>query len=97
MEQNIDKKVDRVIGSFKGSARAQPSPELYDRIASKIFQQEASMIPIRTIWLSIAAAVLLIFINIAAISSNTMNQKSGLDQNKTADSYSVLSNYNIYE
>lgn len=97
MEQNIDKKADRIINSFKGSNRAKPSPALYDKIEAKIFLKEASMIPLRTVWLSVAAAILLIFINIAAISSRSANNRSSLSPAEMKESYSLISNYNIYE
>ena len=71
--KKIDKRINEILESTKGSQRAQPKADLLAKIEGQIYGQEATIIPIGRLRLAVAAAVLLLFINGLAI--NTYFQK----------------------
>lgn len=99
MKKDKENWMEDVLGSLKGSKRAQPNPGLFARIESQIETPEAIVIPITQWRLAAAAAILLLMLNVFAIQKyiQTYNLKTNeLVVDANADQQ-LISNYNPYE
>ncbi len=99
MSTEKEKWMDEVFESMKGSQRARPSPELFAKIEGKIVPAKGKLIPIQQWRYAVAAAVLVLLVNSAAMLY--YNQQDGVAYEDVAavDTYSqpLITNYKIYE
>ena len=99
MENDKEKWVDEVMGSLKGSERAKPAPDLFNRLESQLVKPNAHIVPAFRSRLAVAAAVVLLALNGFALSryfANTNNMTSEAMVDRT-DNQQLISNYKIYE
>ena len=99
MKKDKEKWMDDVLGSLEGSKRAQPSPELFARIESQIDAPEAKVIPITQWRIAVAAAILLLMLNVFAMRQYAHRYEVNTDDlvvEVSADQQ-LISNYNPYE
>lgn len=89
---NIDpNELERLIGELGKTPRARPKRDLMPGIKARIVRPEAAIIPTRQ-WLGmVAAAVLLLFLNVTALNYYS-NQSTGYDQ-----SSALVTDYQLYE
>ncbi len=96
MNEEKEQWMEDVFQSMKGSRRAQPRPTLLAKIENQI--AAAKMIPLQKWRYAVAAAALLLFVNVAAllIYQNTGEARSEV---AAADAYSesLISSFQIYE
>ncbi len=90
---------EEVINSMKGSRRAVPPPDLLARIEANIDASQARVFPIRRWSYVVAAALLLILLNVFAMRQMMLtNTSSGIEQVAGNDAEQILiSNFNLYE
>ena len=69
MKDNLNKKINEILISTKGSQRAKPSSDLLTKIEHQIYYQGAKIIPLGRIRLVAAAAVFLLLVNGWAINT----------------------------
>lgn len=85
--------VNEVLKSMAGSKRAEPKPDLYAKIQSKLSEGKVvRLIPIRRIKWVAAVACLFIIANIYVFYAR---QKQTPINNKTIDN-KIVTNYNLY-
>lgn len=91
-------KLQRVLESMEGSQRAKPKPELWGKIEEQIEASEAKLISIQQ-WRIVAAAVLLLSLNLFALYDYTKNvaQSSGRTAMDNSATPPLISDYQIYE
>jgi len=99
MKSDKDKWKDDVLNSMKGARRAVPPPDLLARIEAKLDDSEARVIPMRQWSYAVAAALLVMLLNVFAMrqivrtnSDTTTEQVAGNDAEQV-----LISNYNLYE
>mgnify|MGYP000668897645 CR=1 FL=1 len=91
--------IEDVLKSTQGMRRAKPRPDLFVKIEEQIQGVEAKIIPFRRLQIAAAAAVLLMVLNITALSQYT-NYIEGEEQELTEmeqSEQSLISNFNLYE
>lgn len=99
MKEEKDKWVNDVLNSMKGSAPAKPGADLFDQIQGRIDQPKAPIFSLSQQGLSIAAAVLLLLLNIFVINQYQTNQivnsnEIGMEGSSSSE---LISDYKIYE
>lgn len=99
MKADKDKWKDDVLNSMKGSRRAVPPPGLLAKIEAEIGAPEARVIPMRQWSYAVAAALLVLLLNVFAMRQIVQtNARSTTEQVAGNDAEQVLiSNYNLYE
>ena len=100
MNKHTEEWIDQVLGSTEGMQRAQPSPELLDRIEQTLTDQRAEKISATHWWLAAAAAIILLVINLFA--TRELLQAEGLqafEKQAQVGNFQepLLSDYNFYE
>ncbi|UBM60167.1 hypothetical protein LAG90_05865 [Marinilongibacter aquaticus] len=97
MDSEKEKWINDVLQSMKGSRKAKPSARLFEQIESKIDSTEAKVVPLY-FWRSVAAAVLLLCLNIFAFQHLNAYRKSVSNTQVETASYSadLISDFNIY-
>lgn len=98
MQKNLDKRINQILDSTKGSQRAKPREQLLAKIESQIYGTTAAIIPLRQLRVVAAAAVLLLMLNGWAVKNYL---EKGVYQGKEAAvkqaSESLILNYKLYE
>ena len=99
MKDEKDKWIEDVMGSMKGSQRAQPNPELFAKVEQGIDAPETRIIPMRQWSYTVAAAILLLVLNTVALRQFTQSDYSNTVEMVVTknDSQALISNYRIYE
>ena len=99
MKDDKDKWIENVFDSMKGSKRAKPSHELFAKIEHQINAPEAKTISMRQWSYTVAAAVLVLVLNVFALRQITQSNELNAGEMIVSDasSQSLISNYNIYE
>ena len=98
MKKDEDKWIEDVLGSTKGSQRAQPSSDLFSKIEQGIRGGETKVIPLFVRRISAAAAVAILVINGFAIRQIAQsNDKASNALVNTESETVLLSNFEIYE
>lgn len=100
MKKDKDKWIEDVLDSMKGSQRAKPSPELYAKIERQINAPEAKIVPMPQWSYAVAAAVLVLVLNVFAIRQFTQNNELNVSEivvSSDDTSSSLISNYKIYK
>ncbi|MFK7809209.1 MAG: hypothetical protein AB8F74_15505 [Saprospiraceae bacterium] len=99
MKDDKEKWIDEVLGSIKGSERAKPQSELFSKIEDALNDQEVKVIPMSQWGYSVAAAVLVLLLNIAVLKQYVQSNNANISEIVTDDnsSQSLVSNYKIYD
>ena len=94
-----EKWIKDVFDSLKGSHRAKPGPQLFAKIEHQIYSPETKIIPMRQWSYAVAAAVLILAINIFALRQYAQNKESNIRELVASDDSGqpLISNYKIYE
>lgn len=96
MENDKEKWIELVFSSMEGSQRAQPSPELFDKISEQCFTPERKLSPFQ--WkASVAAAAAIIIMNTFAFIQSIDQAKVTNTSPSNTEEQSLISNYNYYE
>lgn len=99
MENDKEKWFEEVLGSMKGSQKAQPRSSLFAQIESKLDAPTTEIIPIHQ-WRTIAASAILLFIlNFYAAYEFNQSLQTNTTELETDEmyNYQVISDYKIYE
>jgi hypothetical protein len=88
-QQQKEEWIDRVLQSIEGITPADGNPYLYHRVLLKLKSQTQEVISLRAVWMSAAAFVALLVLNVAALKTGINN--SGVDQ----DVSTVVSEYQL--
>jgi len=98
MNNEKEKWMEDVFQSMKGSKRAKPNPELFAKIKGQINASEAKVIPLYQWRSAAAAAVLLLFMNVATLRHYHQQDEGNYQDVAVADMYgeSLISSYQIY-
>lgn len=99
MKDDKEKWMEEVFDSMKGSERARPNPELYARIENQLDDPEAKVIPMRQWSFAVAAAILVLVLNVFVLRQFTQNNALNTNEMVVSNtsSQSLISNYKIYE
>ncbi|MBB4079623.1 hypothetical protein GGR28_002248 [Lewinella aquimaris] len=89
--EKLDPDFEDLIGRLGNLPRARPDRDLLPGIEARIARPEAVVVPLRQWRAMVAAAVLLLLLNAAAITFYT-NESSGQDQ-----TLALVSDYLLYE
>lgn len=95
-----DKWKKAVLESMKDSQKAKPRPELYGMVEKQIFSQPIQLIPIHQWKKYVAAASVVLLLNISAIFYYSQNKIIPLSSEMVAtyiDSETFITSYQIYE
>ncbi len=99
--KNIDseKWMDDVLGSMEGSKTVAPSRDLFANIQSRIEAREVRVIPFPQRIMGIAAAVLLLSLNIFAMNAYGFfeNDSAAIVSNESSETTELISDFKIYE
>jgi hypothetical protein len=80
--------INEVLDSIEGIAPVQPNPYLFQKVMLRLKTETRQLIPLRVVWMSAAAVLALIVLNIAAIKIQV--SKSGIQ-----DASIVVSEYQL--
>lgn len=99
MKEDKEKWIDDVFDSMQGRKRAKPRPGLFAQIEGQIDALETKVIPMRQWNYAVAAAILILVLNVFALRQYTKNNESTVSEMVVSDdsSQSLISNYKIYE
>ncbi|RMG86072.1 MAG: hypothetical protein D6714_04800 [Bacteroidetes bacterium] len=98
MNPSKEKWIHSVLSSLEGSQRAKPAPRLFDQIQETIARREAPVVPLSWRRMGVAAAAVMLFLNIAALRHYSKTQsETTVQSSEYSDAESLISNYNIYE
>ena len=92
MDDNLNRRINDILKSVEGGRRAKPKTDLLAKIEYQIYNQEATIIPIRQLKLIAVAAILLLFVNIITISIY-LNQEKHQPEYTT----SIIMDYKLYD
>jgi len=93
MQNDSDKRINDILNSTQGSQRAKPSENLLQQIEDRIDLVDRKIIPIQRLRLLAVAAVLLLLINIFAVS---IYWQSEMNKDKQP-TMTLISDYKLYE
>lgn len=96
MEKKLNKRIDDILNSTKGSQRAKPSTNLYVRIEQQLQPVETINLSSIQIRLSAAAALLILCLNVWAIQHYLYEGKKG-EVGYEPHSQALISNYKLYD
>lgn len=99
MNDEKDKWMEEVFQSMKDSQRAKPHPELFTKIEEELTVSEVKVIPMSQWRIAVAAAVLLLFVNIASLLYYKQSDVMAYENIEKGSTYSesLISNYQIYK
>lgn len=100
MNEEKEQWIEDVISSAKGSHRAKPAKDVFARIEQEIDQPEGKLISMSQKRLAIAAAVILLILNIIAIQGIVHTDPIDSQEKETLEmgtSYQLISDYKIYD
>lgn len=99
MNDEKEKWIAEVFQSMQGSQRAQPGPELFEKINAQLMAPRPKVIPMSRLRYAAAAAILLLFLNTSALFYYNNNQEIAVREEGSMESYSqsLISSYQIYE
>lgn len=98
MKNEKEKWIEEVFDSATGSRRAKPSEDLFAKIERQIDIPNAKIIPLGQWRVAVAAAVVILILNIFAISQfNKGYESSTSELANDPSSESLISNYKLYE
>lgn len=90
--ESSDKWVNDVMQSIDGIKQANPSPDLFDKITSKLPQtNKVKIIPLYRLRWAVAAACAVIALNVYVFSSELQSDNTSLD-----NSVQLLRDYSFY-
>lgn len=88
--------LEEMLEQLKSLPRAKPSPNLLGRIESRIARAEAKVIPLAQWRLSAAAALVVVSLNVYALTAYA-NGSNGQTASSDYDASSLVSDYQLYE
>ena len=99
MNSDKEKWIEGVFGSLQGSRRAKPAVDLFAKIESQIDAQEAKIIPMPQWKIAIAAAAVILVMNVLALQNYVQSIDSQNSEliTEEASSQALISNYKLYE
>ncbi len=97
MSTEKDKWIDEVFNSLEGMQPAQPDEKLFSKIENQLFNEGAKVIPLYWIRAAVAAAVLVLSVNIYGVYQYAQGLSSPTEQASQQSSYELISSYNLYE
>lgn len=99
MNDEKEKWIEDVFQSMKGSQRAKPSPELFANIQNRIAPAEAKLVPIYQWKSAVAAAAMILFVNITVLFYYHQQEGLSYEDTSVADAYheALISTYQIYK
>lgn len=98
MKNEKDKWIEEVFESVEGIHRAEPSANLFAKIEQQVFK-EGKTISMQKAKLLAVASILLVFVNIFALSKQIKQNSLNIEviTNPTSSNQDFISNYNLYE
>lgn len=97
MKNEKEQWINDVFESVKGSERAKPNTDLFTKIESQIDSEEAKIIPMRQWRMAVAAAVVILIMNVFAIQNFTQNNRMNADEIENETNQPLISNFNLYD
>lgn len=99
--KNLDseKWTEEVLNSMRGSKAVPPSRDLFMDIQKRIENPKVRMIPLPQRIMAIAAAILLLAINVFAMNSYGFfeNSSTAMTSGQTSERVELMSDFKIYE
>jgi len=99
MKDEKEKWVESVFESTKGSTRAKPAPDLFEKIEHQLSQVEAPVISMARLRMLAAAVFVLLIVNAFAMINYSQNAQLSSEKGASENvlSQQLLSDYNLYE
>ena len=92
MSKDRDKWIEGIMCSMEGARKATPPADLFERISRRIDKPESKPVTTGQWRLAIAAAILLVLLNIAAL------QKAGSGNTKAENELPpIVAEFNLYQ
>lgn len=97
MDKEKEQWIDEVFDSLKGHAKAMPPDHLLAKIEGNLTAPEAMIIPIGKYRVAVAAAAMLLLINV--LSLYQFSQKAAMSDTElvSGNSESLISDFNLYD
>ena len=95
MNDDRDQWIGEVLNSMRGSSRAQPSPDVWASIESKL-SAKATVVSLPRLRMAAAAAVLVLLLNGLALRHYVQDQGEEV-ASKTVAEQGLISRYNLYD
>ena len=95
MNNDRDQWIGEVLNSMRGSSRAQPSPDVWASIESKL-SAEAAVVSLRRLRMAAAAAILVLLLNGLVLRHYVQDQGEEMASETVADQ-GLISRYNLYD
>lgn len=98
MKNDNNKRFDAILNSMKGSRKAKPTHDLFDRIEQNLDESPHNVFQLFSWKYAVASAALILFVNIFAIHQiySSKDKLANTDE-QAYTAYTLLSNYKIYE
>lgn len=75
LSQQKEEWIDRVLNSIDGITPALSNPYLYQKVLMRLKNETQQVVPMRVVWMSMAAMLALVVINVAAIKMQAKNSE----------------------
>lgn len=93
MQEDVNKKINRILHSTQGSHRAKPKTNLLASIERKIYGLEENIIPMNRIRLAAAAAVIMLMLNISVLNNYLQHNGEVTVEQTTA----LITDFKLYD
>lgn len=95
MDMNTEKRIDEVMNSLDEIQKAEANPFLYNRIIAKIDAVKEKPTSVKVVWLAAASFILLISLNVTALTSGYGKSTSKSDAQELATGYNLINTNSI--
>jgi hypothetical protein len=90
-QQQKEEWIDRVLQSVEGITPADANPYLYKKVLLKLKNQTQEVISLRAVWMSAAAFVALLVLNVAALKTGINNSVGDQEVSTVVSEYQLNS------
>ncbi|MEM9821457.1 MAG: hypothetical protein AAF985_10310 [Bacteroidota bacterium] len=97
MKNEKEQWMDEVFASLKGSKRAKPPADLLAKIEQQLDAPEAKIIPMARFRVAIAAAMVLLVVNVLSLYQYQQKTASAQTEWNTGEAESLISDYKLYD
>ena len=97
MNDNKEKWIQDVFDSLEGSKRATPPSHLLSKIEQNLVAPEAKIIPMSNYRIAVAAAVVLLVMNVFVMYQYAQTSTNSFPESMTDNTESLITDYKLYD
>ena len=97
MDREKEQWIDEVFDSLKGHEKAMPPTHLLTKIEQNLHSPEAMIIPVGKYRIAVAAAAMLLLVNVLSLYQFSRNATTSDLEWREANAESLISDYKLYD